>query len=560
MLACNLHKSKIKYLILFLCAFLFASSSFFCEHATASSAYPTATPAGDFDNGKAGFTTQPYTVSENGQTYLKFNVVISYQNVKYNNVIDITIFTAYDNFQTATWVTCQASYTHKEKGNYSELAYTVNLSKYKDSTWLMDSMRKGYFVGVNTYNNPWQQQTNYYSNKLSGQVSSAQIHINSAPDTIFASSEQYNSASAQVTPANTTDPVQWSAYSKSLTSLNASFLNNGKTAVDSTGKSVTKFSIPVQSLFTKVNTDTKNYGFPFVLNVQAGKNTDTKNLYLGGLRAIESSENDSRANGLVKNNTWQNVIDQTALSQLFKGLDKSKRYWYEWFYWPENAVSPVYLGNVSGVTSAGGLMQNELDPTKLNIKNASGNDFITQAVQATKDNKPLSIQLVIYSNNCQNWQPLSIAAVSNRAQVKISPAPQMPELTSVPEGFDFGTIPVSVVVNGDSTKKYTAQGTVAIKNANHTWKLTASQSQPFSDADGNHLNTNLLLNGVQLGSSPQTIYSGNSATPASFNDSVQGSLQFPNDAQNKTVNVNRSYSTTISWNLTVADPAISSAH
>ncbi|WP_057876203.1 hypothetical protein [Liquorilactobacillus aquaticus] len=559
MFVCNLHKNKITYLIMFLCAFLFASSSLFCAHVSADSVCAT-TPAGDLDKGKAGFTTQPYTVLENGQTYLKFNVVISYQNVKFNNKIDITIFTAYDNFQNATWVTDQASYTHKEKGDYSELSYTVNLSKYKDSTWLMDSMHKGYVVGVNTYNNPWCQPTTYYSNKLSGQVSSTQIHITSAPNSIFASNDQYNSATAQVIPANTTDSVQWSASSASLAGLTASFLNNGKSDVDSSGKAVTKFNVPFQNLLTKVNTDPKSYGFPLRISAQAGNNRDNKDLYIGGLKAIECSESDIQSTGLVKDNTWQNIIDQNAFSQLLNSLNKSKHYWYAWFYWPENATSPAYLGRVSGVTNAGGILQSSLAPANLTIKNTGDNNFITQAVKATKDSKPLSIQLVVCSSSCQSWQPWSIAAASNRAQVKISPAPSAPELVSVPEAFNFGTIPVSVIAKGDSTKNYTAEGEVSVKNANHSWQLTANQTRSFSDIDGNNLNANLSLNGIQLGKEPQIVYSGSSTTPAAFSDTIQGRLQFPSGAQNQSVNANENYSTTISWNLTVTDPTLPSAH
>ncbi|GAJ27195.1 hypothetical protein JCM15457_2164 [Liquorilactobacillus sucicola DSM 21376 = JCM 15457] len=560
MLTCSLHKTKLKLLLLFLCAFLF--SIIVLSKQVTASATPRATPAGDLAAGKAGFTTQPYTISENGQTYLKFSVVISYQNVKYNNKIDVTIFTGYDNFNTPTWVTDQASYTHKENGAYSELAYTVNISQFKNSSWLLDNMRKDYFVGVNAYNNPWCQQVTYYSNIISGQISSSQIHITSAPNSILGSNEQYNSASAQVTPNGTTDPAQWSASSDSIADLNATFLNNGKSSVDSTGKALTKFNVPLQSLLTKVNTDTQNFGFPLELKVQSGSNYDTKNLYLGGLKAINSNESVSRTKGLTANNIWNDALDPSALSQLFNNLAPNKYYWYTWFYWPEDSDKPVYLGAIPGVANAAGPLRDSSSPTKLEIKDADNdNNFITQAVQATRDHKPLSLQLVVYANNCQKWYPWNIVAASNRAQISINPVPQTtPELVSVPAAFDFGSIPVRVIANGDSTKNYTAQGKIAVKNANHSWHLTAEQTRPFTDDAGNSLKSTLALNGANLGNGPQVIYAGSSTTPAAFSTSIQSSLAFPSGVQNKTVNAGKSYGTTISWNLTVSNPTLSAAH
>lgn len=357
---------------------------------------------------------------------------------------------------------------------------------------------------------------------------------------------------ADITPADATNPVTWSA-------------NDLLDLTNTSGRGNT-FQVDNAAIADQINTDPNTPGLPATLTATVnGLNTATT-VYVGGLKAQDLPLDTVRKDGI----SWP-VAGLDKLTAEFYGADSSGNAsltssTYQWRYYSKNAAGtytsaafPTDVQNGSGNFTT----PEELDgPQILTIPGNSS--FVTAAAAASAAGAPYYVGLTL-TLNFSGGSTLTIP--TNLAQLAIGEAANALSLVQVPN-FSFGTVtgsqlyqgvvqmPLNSVNQGDDYLEIADTRTTA---SDTTWQLQA-QMGPLLDQNKQTIKTaSLMISGlataskVTLTSQNQLVTIADSAHESPGLNQVQGTLTFGANPQLQ-LSAGQTFSSTITWTLTGSSP------
>lgn len=540
-----------------------------------------ASQLGDLNSNRPGFTGVPAVKTESdGQQYVEFDFVQPNLTSK-----TIELYYQTDNSNGYSYVSDFSTNTIQTNQNWQVVHYKIRSSYFGFKIDTADSslqMRVVFSGATGIFN--WNNIGTYYSPYFNPTTPATGISITTPNQSLFPlipqnlnvsadlqsvdniwskfTDSNTGKATANVTPTNTTDKVNWSLSSNTsqltLPSDTSSWFNQQNNNV-SNGKAQTQFYLPV-GLNLATNTDSNSYGFPVTLTAKAGQATNKQTLDLGGLKAINTDSDTVTQKGLgsvvasaIDTNSVTNLI-QTLNATLKKSTSGTLQ--YNWVYWDPSNSSDTKSGYTSkqNLTNASDLTNSF--PNSFNNQS----NFIQYVEDQTAAGKSVAIQFRIYdSANSKN-----AITTSNRAALTIKPITA--QLTQVPTAFNFGSISVAAAANGSNGQAVSAVTTndnqIKIQNANRNWSLTASYT-PFTNQTGNTLQTILAVGlagkTTNLSQSATSVASGNSQTSANYDQNVTASLQFSKNNTAANIKTDSPYTAKVTWNLTNDTPKLSSA-
>jgi hypothetical protein len=577
------NSSKRNFILLILAIFVgvFSLSGYFAQSVKADVYTQPASQLGDLNSNRPGFTGVPAVKTESdGQQYVEFDFVQPNLTSK-----TIELYYQTDNSNGYSYVSDFSTNTIQTNQNWQVVHYKIRSSYFGFKIDTADSslqMRVVFSGATGIFN--WNNIGTYYSPYFNPTTPATGISITTPNQSLFPlipqnlnvsadlqsvdniwskfTDSNTGKATANVTPTNTTDKVNWSLSSNTsqltLPSDTSSWFNQQNNNV-SNGKAQTQFYLPV-GLNLATNTDSNSYGFPVTLTAKAGKATNKQTLDLGGLKAINTDSDTVTQKGLgsvvasaIDTNSVTNLI-QTLNATLKKSTSGTLQ--YNWVYWDPSNSSDTKSGYTSkqNLTNASDLTNSF--PNRFNNQS----NFIQYVEDQTAAGKSVAIQFRIYdSANSKN-----AITTSNRAALTIKPITA--QLTQVPTAFNFGSIPVAAAANGSNGQAVSAVTTndnqIKIQNANRNWSLTASYT-PFTNQSGNTLQTILAVGlagkTTNLSQSATSVASGNSQTFANYDQNVTASLQFSKNNTAANIKTDSPYTAKVTWNLTNDTPKLSSA-
>lgn len=252
---------------------------------------------------------------------------------------------------------------------------------------------------------------------------------------------------ANLTPVNSTSPVSWA-------SPNVTYL-------PTTGR-VVRFKT---NEIAGINESTEQAGLPLTLTGQTNGLQDNATVYVGGLKALTTSEEATRQSGF----TWS----VAGLTPLVEQYQTDYEWRYKWVYYDAQNIAHDFTADQALNASDQITNLAELNTTKqlLIPKNSS---FIELAKKATENKQPFSVKLTLTANKDGN----ELTIPTNQARLQVTAPIGKLALKQVPT-FAFTDVPIEQIYTGNAATplKPTATGNLEISDTrlNQNWHLQAQR-------------------------------------------------------------------------------------